>query len=284
MNETAWITDIQRSSLHDGPGVRTTFFFQGCNLHCAWCHNPETISTHPKLMTDLAKCIGCGRCQGVCQTESCTACGRCAAVCPTGARKLSGRQISLTDAIEAAARDLPFYGPDGGVTCSGGEPMLQVAFLVPFLRALKERGIHTAVDTAANLPWELYERVLPYTDLFLVDYKLADEEAHRHWTGVSRKQIAQNLRSFGACGKPLRIRVPIIPGVNDTEENLTAMAEELLASGITGPVDLLPFHRLGQRKYDALGIPYAFADALPPTAERMNELRAIVRHAGLTVN
>lgn len=275
--KTAKITNIQRGSLHDGPGVRTTFFFQGCNLRCAWCHNPETIPSEPVLMRYANRCIGCGTCREVCgnglRTKDCTRCGICTESCPAEARVFSGQTMTLDELTETALREKRFYGTSGGVTCSGGEPMLQVGFLEEFLRSLKEHGIRTAVDTAGHIPWTAYERILPYTDLFLVDFKIADERKHREYTGVSRVLIAENLRNFADCGREVWIRMPIVPGVNDTAEDVLAAGAELDAIGFSGRVELLPFHRLGQGKYDALGLPYRFADTDAPSAEHMEELK-----------
>lgn len=278
---TAIITNVQRGSLHDGPGVRTTFFFQGCNLHCAWCHNPETIPPEPVLMRYANRCIGCRICEDVCanglRKEDCTLCGSCIENCPAEARVFSGVQMTAEEMLGTALREKRFYGTDGGVTCSGGEPMLQVGFLERFLPMLKENGIRTAVDTAGCIPWAQYERILPYTDLFLVDYKTADESRHREYTGVSRTLIARNLRKFAECGREVWIRIPVIPGVNDTAEDICAAGRELTDIGFRGTVELLPFHRLGQGKYDALGLDYHFAGMEPPSGKHMDELKNMLR-------
>ena len=278
---TAMITNVQRGSLHDGPGVRTTFFFQGCNLHCAWCHNPETIPSEPVLMMYANRCIGCKICETTCPNalskNDCTRCGTCVEACPAEARVFSGKRMDVREMLDVALRESRFYGTDGGVTCSGGEPMLQVGFLEVFLRTMKENGIHTAVDTAGCIPWAQYERIMPYTDLFLVDYKLADEGKHKEFTGVSRVRIAENLRKFAECGREVWVRMPIIPGVNDTVTDVCAAGRELTDIGFTGPVELLPFHRLGAGKYDALGQPYRFAETEPPSGEKMQELRDALR-------
>ncbi len=279
--KTAVITQVQRGSLHDGPGVRTTFFFQGCNLRCAWCHNPETIPMTPVLMKYANRCIGCGICGTVCanglRKEDCTGCGSCTENCPAEARLFSGTQMTAEELLDVALREKRFYGTDGGVTCSGGEPMLRTDFLEHYLPLLKEHGIHTAVDTAGNVPWEQYERILPYTDLFLVDFKIADEQKHKEYTGVSRKLIAENLRKFADCGREVWIRMPIIPGVNDAAEDILAAGRELADIGFRGRIDLLPFHRLGTGKYDALALEYRFADTEIPSSKTMTELRKVLQ-------
>ena len=285
---TARISNIQRSSFHDGPGVRTTVFFQGCNLRCAWCHNPETINRKFLLMLHPSRCIGCARCREVCANETdaqkCISCGECALVCPTGAREMSGREYPLSQLVEIAVRDKIFYGKEGGVTCSGGEPMLQVPFLVEFLRELKVRGVNTAIDTAANIPWEDYERVMPYTDLFLVDFKLADDEKHKKYTGVSRALIKENIRRFAKLSEDrVMIRMPIIPSVNDNDSELEMAAEELSSVSFKGIIELLPFHSLGESKYISLGKKYDFSGTVPPSKERMEQLKNIFRAYGLRV-
>ena len=286
--DTAILTNVQRGSLHDGPGVRTTFFFQGCNLHCTWCHNPETIPPEPVLMRYANRCIGCRICEDVCMNglrkEDCTLCGACTEACPAEARVFSGTQRTAEELLDIALREQRFYGTDGGVTCSGGEPMLQIGFLERFLPMLKEHGIRTAVDTAGCIPWTQYERILPYTDLFLMDYKLADERKHKEYTGVSRTRIAENLRRFADCGREVWIRMPIIPGVNDTAEDVCAAGRELSDIGFRGTVELLPFHRLGQGKYDALGLNYRFADTQPPSKEHMEKLKHTLRSQFDTLN
>ena len=283
----AILSNVQRGSLHDGPGVRTTFFFQGCNLRCVWCHNPETISMTPSLMTYGAKCIGCGQCEKVCKRgltrKDCICCGDCTEVCPADARVMSGKMWTTDEMFKMAQRESRFYGTEGGVTCSGGEPMLQWEAVLEFLTKCKDAGMHTAVDTAGNVPWVRYEKLMPVTDLFLMDLKLSTDEEHRRWTGVSRSRIKENIANFAKCGREVWIRMPIIPGVNATEEHLKREADELLSVGFTGLVELLPFHRLGESKYGALGWEYPFAETEPPTNERMEELRGVMKSFGMHV-
>lgn len=283
----AILSHVQRGSLHDGPGVRTTFFFQGCNLRCVWCHNPETISMEPSLMIYSQKCIGCEQCAQVCQRglarKDCIHCGDCTEVCPADARVLSGKMWTTDEMFRIAQRESRFYGKDGGVTVSGGEPMLQWEAVLEFLTKCKAAGMHTAVDTAGNVPWVRYENLLPVTDLFLMDLKLSTDEEHRKWTGVSRSKILENIKRFSTCGREVWIRMPIIPGVNATKEHIERAADELLSFGFTGLVELLPFHRLGAGKYDALGWSYPFAETEPPTDELMDELRMLMKERGLNV-
>ena len=281
------LTNIQRGSLHDGPGVRITYFFQGCNLRCGWCHNPETLTAQPKLMKYADKCIACGLCGTVCPqgaaAEGCTNCGTCATVCPAGARVMSGKYYTAEELLEMALHEGKFISKGGGITCSGGEPMLQIDALENLLRLCHEHHIHTAVDSAANVPWERFERVMPYTDLFLIDYKLSDNDSHRKFTGVSRDLIASNLKKLSKSEKEVWIRMPIIPGVNDNTDHIDGAGRKLAEIGFSGLIELLPFHRLGSAKYKALGLQYAFEDTQPPNQEKMTLLRDRLAAFGLNV-
>ena len=294
--QEALITNIQRFSLHDGPGVRTTVFFQGCSLRCGWCHNPETIPCNPVKLYYREKCIGCQSCVSACpqgalsltqdgisrDDTKCTDCGACMEACPAKAMAYSGRAYSLEELMQAVLRDEAFYkNSGGGVTCSGGEPLLRSHFLSAFLPRLKERGIHVAVDSAANVPWEAFEAVLPYTDLFLIDYKHTDDAVHKSCCGAGRELIAKNLEKLIRSGKAIWIRVPVIPGVNDVPSFFTGMAEDLLRRHFDGEIELLPFHRMGASKYEALGKTYAFADTVPPSEEEMDYFRGLLTERGL---
>lgn len=250
------IFDIQRNSFVDGPGIRTTVFFKGCNLRCAWCHNPESQSAAPQMMFYANKCTGCGKCKEVCphHLEKCDLCGKCAAVCPAGARKLCGKRMNAKEVLAEILPDRAFYDASGGgVTFSGGECMLQIDFLEQLLQCCKENGVHTAVDTAGCVPWEHLERILPYTDLFLYDVKCFSEDLHQSGTGVSNREILANLRRLCAlCPEKMLVRVPLIPGFNDGEAELRAIADLLRETRPAG-VEVLPYHRMGEHKYEALG-------------------------------
>ena len=191
--ETGTVFDIQRYSLHDGPGIRTTVFFKGCNLRCRWCHNPESQRPGPQLMFYAHKCVGCGACAAVCaktHTPECDGCGRCARVCRHNAREISGKRIAAEEALKSALRDLPFYRiGGGGITLSGGEPLLHPDFAAAILRGANAAGVHTAIETAANVPWPIFERLLPFTDLVLCDVKGVNEAQHIENTGVSNRLI-----------------------------------------------------------------------------------------------
>ena len=250
----ATLFDIQRNSFVDGPGIRTTVFFKGCNLKCAWCHNPESQSVRPQILFYREKCTGCGRCREVCPNhlEKCDLCGKCELYCASDARKLCGKEYSAEEVLSEIVKDKAFYElSGGGATFSGGECMLQIDFLCEILEKCKENGIHTAVDTAGNVPWEYFERIIPYTDLFLYDVKVLDNEKHKKYTGVENRLILDNLKKLFMIGAGVWIRIPVIPGVNDSEEEMLK-TKELLKPYSPLRIELLPYHKMGEHKYGAL--------------------------------
>ena len=276
--KTATIFDIQRSSFVDGPGIRTTVFFKGCNLHCAWCHNPESQCAARQLLFYRTKCTGCGKCKKKCPhgLASCDLCGACALYCAHDAREICGRDYSVDEVLREILKDKPFYeNSGGGVTFSGGECMLQIDFLEELLKECKQNGIHTAVDTAGHLPWNAFERILPYTDLFLYDLKCADGETHKRYTGVDNRLILDNLKKLLSSGAPLWIRIPVIPEVNGTKEEMTAIRELLHPLGRPEKIELLPYHAMGEHKYTALGIsPATFSAPEQETLEALKQIFA----------
>ena len=252
---TATIFDIERNSFVDGPGIRTTVFFKGCNLKCAWCHNPESQDFKPQMMFYKDKCKGCGKCMEICPTpESCTLCGRCSVYCPTDARKVCGKEYTVDEVFSEIIKDKSYYeNSGGGVTFSGGECMLQIDFLCEILKKCKENGIHTAVDTAGYVPFENFEKILPYTDLFLYDIKCFDNEKHREFVGVSNDLILENLAKLLNININVIIRVPVIAGVNDSQEEMLKIKSFLDSNGGVLKVELLPYHSMGENKYAAIG-------------------------------
>lgn len=274
MESTATIFDIQHGSFVDGPGIRTTVFFKGCNLRCAWCHNPESQLQAPQLLFYAEKCTHCGRCRTVCPSpDHCIVCGKCAEICPNGARERCGQARTLADVLAEVESDRAFYGADGGVTCSGGECMLQPDFLAALLHECRARGIHTAVDTAGDVPPESLLRIAPDADLFLYDVKCMDDARHRQYTGVGNVRILRNLAMLLDRGGRVWIRVPVIPGVNDDPAEMRQLKAFLDAHGGAERVELLPYHAMGTHKYAALG---RTASAFSvPSAETMASLRRI---------
>mgnify|MGYP001540650927 FL=1 len=250
----AMIFDIQRNSFVDGPGIRTTVFFKGCNLRCKWCHNPESQSFEKQMLFYKDKCTGCGKCREVCPNhlQSCDFCGKCELYCPAEARKICGREYTSDEVLAEVIKDKAFYdNSGGGVTFSGGECMLQLDFLREILDKCKSAGIHTAVDTAGNVPWESFEKILPFTDLFLYDIKAFGAELHRKGTGVSNELILENLKNLSGRADII-VRIPVIGGYNDNDEEIRQIADFLKQIKII-KAELLPYHAMGEHKYTALG-------------------------------
>lgn len=272
----ALLFDIERNSFVDGPGIRTTVFFKGCNLHCAWCHNPESQSAKPQMMFYKDKCTGCGKCKEVCPHgfDACDLCGKCALYCPMDARKVCGKEYTVDEVLAEVLKDKAFYeNSGGGVTFSGGECMLQINFLCEMLKKCKENGIHTAVDTAGHVPFTSFEKILPYTDLFLYDIKLLDSQKHREYVGVENGLILENLKKLFAAGAKIWIRIPVISGVNDSLEEMRAIKAFLAGCGKPENVELLPYHAMGENKYGAIGKKAQLFST--PSAYKINKLKAV---------
>lgn len=248
------IFDIQRASAVDGPGIRTTVFFKGCNLHCAWCHNPESQHPEKQMLYYRDKCSGCGKCASLCPhgLKSCEFCGKCELFCPHDARSICGREMTADEIMEEILRDIPYYqSTGGGATFSGGECMLRKEFLLALLKACREHGVHTAVDTAGCVPYEDLADVMPYTDLFLYDIKAVTSELHRQYTGADNTVILDNYRHLLADGAKVFVRVPMIAEVNANDEEFPKIAAFLRENPPAG-TELLPYHALGENKYRAL--------------------------------
>ncbi len=276
MEKTGIIFNIEHSSFVDGPGLRTTVFFKGCNLRCAWCHNPESQSFAPQMMVYKDKCISCGKCREKCQSgfENCTLCGKCALYCPADARRIKGREYTSDEVVSEILADAPFYeNSGGGVTFSGGECMLQIDFLEELLKKCRENGVHTAVDTAGCVNYEHFERIIPFTDLFLYDVKCFDSEKHKKYTGVGNELILENLGKLLRSGQNMWVRIPIVTGVNDTSDEMNEIKRFFDTNGYPEKIELLPYHTMGEGKYDALG---REAQIFPvPSKEKMTELKRI---------
>ena len=250
----ATIFDIERGSFVDGAGIRTTVFFKGCNLRCEWCHNPESQSSAPQMMFYQSKCTGCGKCKEKCphQLAFCELCGKCALYCPQDARKICGKEYTVEEVLSEILKDKAYYGESGGVTFSGGECMLQIDFLEEILKVCKANGVHTAVDTAGNVPWEYFEKILPYTDLFLYDVKCISEDLHKEGTGVSNRLILENLQKLSNKNAEIIVRIPVIPEFNGNDYEMQKIADYLKDLRIK-KVELLPYHAMGEHKWAAIG-------------------------------
>ncbi len=264
------IFDIQRFSIYDGPGIRTNVFFSGCDLRCLWCHNPESQEMRPRLMFYRSKCVGCGECKKFCSkafTDLCDGCGKCAEVCSHGAKKLVGRTVSADEVIDTVSRDAAFYRQSGGgVTLSGGEPLLQADFAAEILSGCKARGYNTAIETAGNVPWEAFVKVRAYVDHVLYDIKAIDESLHKRLTGVSNGLILDNAARLKESGVSLVFRMPVVPTLNDGE---VGKVKEFAGNV---PLELLAYHNTCKDKYSALGIPFPTDGIEPPGKEYMQSL------------
>lgn len=293
---TGVIFNVMRFSVHDGPGIRTTVFLKGCPLRCAWCHNPEGQSFEPGVMLFAERCRHCGDCVPVCPNhgiadpagglhvpDKCDACGTCVEACLAGARELVGRHVTVSELVEEIEKDVVFFEESGGgVTLSGGEPAAQPQFAEAFLATCRARGIHTILDTCGLASTEVFARVAAQADLVFYDLKLMGGEAHRRFTGAANDAILRNLATLAATAKPVVVRFPLVPGVNDGEEELAAMAGFLSRIGLQN-VDVLPWHSIGAEKYRRLGLesPTEFGE---PPAERVGEAAAALRRGGLRVS
>jgi len=289
------VFNIQKFSLHDGAGIRTLVFLKGCPLSCRWCANPEGISSSVELAFDPAKCIGtkeCGRCLQACpygailpdaengrvriDRTRCDPCGLCADLCPSRALEQVGRWMTVDEVIREVEEDSGFYARSGGgLTLSGGEPLLQAAFAVEVLRTARSRGIHTALETSGSCPWEDLEAACCLADEIFFDVKARDSAKHRSGTGLPNERILENLRRLCARfpDRPLRVRTPVIPGYNDTPSEIRAIAEFLETLPRPVAYELLPFHRFGEPKYARLGRPCPLEGLAPPSPGLMASLK-----------
>jgi pyruvate formate lyase activating enzyme len=286
MKKGGTIRDIQRYSIHDGPGIRATVFFKGCPLKCAWCANPDTQESGIEIAVNPDLCIPeCRRCLGVCHARAlikssggkisvnwagCSKCADCSEECPSGAIIRIGRDVTVDEIVAQGKRDKLFYDSSGGgVTLSGGEPLAQPSFLLPLLGAFREEGIHVALDTSGFGAPDIFEKACLLTDLIFFDLKIIDPQEHLKWTGKSNAVILDNFRKMAGMGISFQVRFPLIPGITDTAKNLEEIALQVAQVGRS--IDVLPYHRLGIRKYSMMGKQYSLdkLDVKPPSSEEI---------------
>ncbi len=266
------IFDVKEFTVHDGPGVRTTVFFKGCPLSCIWCHNPEGMDTAPTLMVREAACTHCGACRKPCTHEDCKPHGRCLHTCPRGLISVAGREVTAGELAKKLAPSAPLFGEDGGVTMSGGEPLMQPQFAIALADCLHEYGIRVALQTSGFAKEETFAEVLSHVDYVLFDLKLADDDAHRRYTGVSCETIHKNLVQLQNSSKPHVIRIPLIPGITDTAENVSALAHLAADSD----VELMPYNPYAGAKYPQVGRTFSYREQEPGSVDL-----AAFRHARL---
>lgn len=304
------VISVQRFSLHDGPGLRSTVFLKGCPLHCAWCHNPESQDARPEVAKNPQRCLNCGTCRPDCprglanrlaargvvfdpvedpveDPDDCLRCGNCARVCPSGARELIGEPMSAEALMAELIRDEPYYrASGGGVTFSGGEPLApgNAPVVLDCLAACAARGIHTAVDTSGHVERAVLLEASARADLVLYDLKIMDDAEHRRLVGPGVAKIHANLRALAKTDAEVRVRIPLVPGYTDSPANLEAAAAFVAALPRRLPVDLLPYHRLGGDKYRRLGRTYALADVRTPDEAEMAARADLIRAHGLVVS
>lgn len=295
--KTGTIINIQKYSVHDGPGIRTTVFFKGCPLNCWWCHNPESQNFKHEIMFFKERCKGCGTCVKRCpqecmqledkglviDQEKCTLCGNCTDFCPNGALEYVGKDVTIMELMKEIKKDEIFYEESGGgVTFSGGEPMCQAEFLKELLKECNTREIHTTIDTSGYTDWENFEKIADLVDLFLYDLKIMNDELHKKYIGVSNKSILENLKKLSSRGANIYVRMPIIKGINDDDEHIDESIKFLSNLNIT-QVNLLPFHKMGMDKYKRLEMEYKLSGMEKPSDEKMMAIQEKFKASGLKV-
>jgi pyruvate formate lyase activating enzyme len=291
------VFNIQRFSVEDGPGIRTTVFIKGCPLRCVWCSNPESQKDFPEVAHRDSLCTKCGSCVEVCEVHACSVtakgtridrracarCGKCVDACAPGARIFYGEEMSVDEVFKEVLRDKPFYqNSGGGVSVCGGEPLTQPEFVAELFKRCQEADIHTCLDTCGYADPSAWELVLPYTKLVLFDLKLIDPAAHLKVTGKSNEKILRSLELVAGSGVPVIVRVPVIPGINDSEESIAEIARHVASLGSLRDVSLLAYHRYGENKYQMLDRRYRLGKLTPPDDNQLERLAGIVRSFGLS--
>lgn len=301
MSDLGFVSKIQRFSLHDGDGVRTTVFLKGCNLRCKWCHNPETIKSEISIQTYFeSKCIGCKECFNVCPSgahklvegkhiidrDLCIHCGKCGEVCFAGAIVINGIHMSVSQIMNEVMKDEALYkSSNGGLTISGGEPLLQVEFVKSLLIDAKSKGLNTAIDTAGNVDFNLYESINDYVDTYLYDLKCIDDKMHQELTSVSNLRILENLVKLNNISKKIYVRMPIMKGKNDDLDFIRRTAQFIKPLDKVDHIDVLPIHTLAQDKYRSLDLNYDEVVNNPPVSkDEVNKIIEVFNEYGIIAN
>ena len=291
------ILNVQRFCLHDGPGIRTTVFLKGCPLSCLWCHNPESQTDRPELLFDKQKCLRCGSCRTACPQGAippdgawitvnravCLCCGQCQDACPSGALQVLGEYRRAEDVLAEILQDRVFYETSGGgVTISGGEPLLAPRFVTALLALCKAHGVHTAIDTSGFAPLDVFWAIMPHTDMFLYDIKHMDNDEHLRLTGVGNELVLANLHALSRLHKNVVLRVPLVPGLNDDPQHLRQIRALALELGVTS-INLLPYHPFARGKYERMLLPHSIADLRSPTEAELCQAFGAMSHPNLRV-
>lgn len=293
------ITKIQKYSIHDGDGIRTTIFFKGCGLKCIWCHNPETQIHQKQLLVHQDRCVACGACISICPKQAiyekhgkiitdfslCKACGNCTDSCNLNLREIIGREYTVDELVKEIKKDEIFYEESGGgVTLSGGEVMLSdMNYIETLCKKLERIGISINIDTCGHAPYENFERLLPYIDTFLYDLKLIDPELHKKYTGADNTLILSNLEKLNAAGARIWLRIPTVKGINADEPSMKAIISYLQNKNIKpAQIHLLPYHNTGSVKYEKIGLTYEGSRLERPADEELNQLAELFRTSGFT--
>ncbi|MHA1300314.1 MAG: glycyl-radical enzyme activating protein [Candidatus Helarchaeota archaeon] len=291
------IFNIQRYCIHDGPGIRTLVFFKGCPLRCIWCSNPESQKNTPEILFTKAKCIGCGKCAEVCPEDAiiksadkridrnkCVLCMQCVETCYAEALEIAGNEMTVEEVIKEIVKDRPFYEKSGGgITVSGGEPLMQPKFLKTLLEECKKRNINTAIETCGYSNWESFKEALEFIDLVLIDIKHMNSTQHKELTGKANELILENIQKIAKLKKPTIIRFPLIPGYNDSDENIGKIGEFVKSLEGINEINIIPFHRLGESKYEHLDREWKMQNTKPPSQERLEEVKKMLEGFGLKV-
>lgn len=290
------VFNIQKLSIHDGPGIRTLVFLKGCPLRCLWCSNPESQKPNPQIASFYKRCIGCGICEVVCpqkaikevdgayiiNKELCDNCGICAKECYANSKQIIGKEMSVKEVVEEVMKDNMFYKRSkGGVTFSGGEPLMQPAFLLALLKELKKQKVNTAIETSGYCDTETLKEIADYLDIIFYDIKHMDTDTHKKLTGVPNKLILENLKALDSKRKKITVRVPIITTYNDSQEHIKSIVEFCLELKSVEKIELLPYHNLGKYKYKSINREYKLSQLKTPDKEHIEKLLSIVEDAGI---